>query len=198
MLWELVERRTEPGADREAIDREIWDRFGDECAIVFTDLSGFSRQVATFGIIHFLQIIAQQKRLFLPAVERHGGTLIKIEADSLLLTYPNVRAALVSTLEMQHACADFNVGKLPEERVLLCVGVGYGRILRIGGTDVFGQEVNAASKLGEDTAKSSEILVTNAAREALGGVEVAGCSWEPADASVPGSERTWRLLYPAR
>jgi adenylate cyclase len=187
-LWALVDRRVEPGADREAIDREIWDRFGDECAIVFTDLSGFSRQVAAFGIIHFLQIIAQQKRLFLPAVEKHGGTLIKIEADSLLLTYPSARAALLSTIEMQHACSAYNVDKLPEERVLLCVGVGYGRILRIGSVDVFGQEVNAASKLGEDTAKSNEILVTSAAHDVAG--ELPGCSWEISDATAPGPTRS--------
>src|SRR5688572_14033434 len=103
-LWELVEARTRPGADREAIDREIWARWGDECAIVFTDLSGFSRQVATFGIIHFLQIILHQKQLLLPSVARHGGRLIKIEADSLMITYPTARPAVESVIEMQRTC----------------------------------------------------------------------------------------------
>jgi len=44
----------------------------------------------------------------------------------------------------------------------------FGDVLRIGDSDVWGREVNAASKLGEDTAKSGEILVTGAARAALG------------------------------
>jgi adenylate cyclase len=189
VLWELVDARTKPGADREAIDREIWERYGHECAIVFTDLSGFSRQVAAFGIIHFLQIILQQNRLLLPAAEAHRGRLIKIEADSLLITYPTARDAVMSVIDMQHACAAFNVGRPAEESVLLCVGVGFGRVLRIGTTDVFGQEVNAASKLGEDTAKAGEILVTSAVQAACGDLR-----WEEI-AAVPGSEKNFRLIY---
>ena len=194
-LWELVERRTQPGADRDAIDRQIWERYGHECAIVFTDLSGFSRQVATFGIIHFLQIILHQKKLLLPPVETHRGRVIKIEADSLLITYPAACDAVLSVIEMQHACARFNVDRTAEERVLLCVGVGFGKVLRIGTTDVFGQEVNASSKLGEDTAQAGEILVTSSVRNAVG--DLPDCSWEPIG-PVPGSEENYRLVYPAQ
>ena len=79
-LWKLVELRTQPGADLEAIDQRIWDLFGEEWSVVFTDLSGFSRQVAKFGITHFLQIIHEQQRLLLPIVEEHDGILIKAEA----------------------------------------------------------------------------------------------------------------------
>lgn len=48
------------------------------------------------------------------------------------------------------------------------MGIGCGRILRVGDHDVWGREVNAASRLGEDTARSGEILLTSAARAALG------------------------------
>ena len=44
---------------------------------MFTDLSGFSRQVAAFGIIHFLQVIFEKKRLLLPIVAAHDGILIR-------------------------------------------------------------------------------------------------------------------------
>ena len=57
------------------------------------------------------------------------------------------------------------MNKSEEEKVLLCVGLGYGKVLRIGDMDVFGQEVNAASKLGEDTAKAGEILTTQAVKD---------------------------------
>jgi len=56
-LEKLIEARLQPGADKESIDRRIWDLFGKEWAIMYTDLAGFSRQVAEFGIIHFLQTI---------------------------------------------------------------------------------------------------------------------------------------------
>ena len=39
-------------ADLARIDQRIWDLFGEEWAVMFTDLAGFSRQVEAFGIIH--------------------------------------------------------------------------------------------------------------------------------------------------
>jgi adenylate cyclase len=193
-LWKLIEERGTPGADVARIDQRIWDLFGETWAIVFTDLSGFSRQVAAFGIIHFLQVIFQQKRLLLPIAAHHDGILIKVEADSFLILFKRASSALRSAIEMQHACHDYNARRAPEEKVLLCVGIGFGRILRIGDSDVYGQEVNAASKLGEDTAKADEILVTAALREATGAM--AGIDYEPLDLAVPGSETNFRVVYP--
>jgi class 3 adenylate cyclase len=193
-LWKLIEARCAPGADVAAIDARIWDLFGEDWAIVFTDLSGFSRRVAAFGIIHFLQVIFEQKRLLLPVVAAHDGILIKVEADSLLIIFKRAARALECAIAMQHACADYNKTRAPEEQVLLCVGIGHGKILRIGDVDVYGQEVNAASKLGEDTAKAHEILVTDAVRTAAGAL--AGVTFEPLAESVPGSATNFRVRYP--
>jgi class 3 adenylate cyclase len=194
-LARLIEARTEPGADLEDIDRRIWDLFGEDWAIMFTDLSGFSRQVAAFGIIHFLQIIHEQKKLLLPIVDEHDGILIKIEADSFMLLFRRASSAVRCAVEMQRACQRVNHRRAPEEQILLCVGVGYGHILRIGDKDVFGVEVNAASKLGEDVAKANEVLITRSAREAAGDLE--GIGFTPADVSVGGSEENFRVVYSA-
>jgi class 3 adenylate cyclase len=193
-LWALIEERTRAGADTARIDQRIWDLFGDEWAIMFTDLSGFSRQVAAFGIIHFLQVIFEKKRLLLPIVAAHDGILITVEADSFLIIFTRPESALACAIEMQHACQKLNHRRVPEEKVLLCVGIGFGRILRIGDADVYGQEVNAASKLGEDTAKSDEILVTSSVREAVGAP--AGLHFEELDEAVPGSKLNFRVKYP--
>lgn len=72
-FWALISICTKPGADTAAIDRRIWDLFGTTGAVMFTDLSGFSRRVAQFGIVHFLQEIFLQKRLLLPIVGEHDG-----------------------------------------------------------------------------------------------------------------------------
>ncbi len=45
-LQKLMTERLQAGADREAIDRRIWDLFGEEWCVMATDLSGFSRGVA--------------------------------------------------------------------------------------------------------------------------------------------------------
>jgi adenylate cyclase len=191
-LWRLIEERTRPDADVKAIDQRIWDLFGEEWAIMFTDLAGFSRQVEAFGIIHFLQVIFEQKRMLLPIVSRHDGILIKIEADSFLIIFKRAGNAVRCALEMQQMSRQINQRRLPEEQILLCVGIGYGRILRVVDRDVFGMEVNAASKLGEDTAKANEVLVTEAVRASAG--EIAGFEYRPIDVVVPGSTTNWSVV----
>jgi len=190
-LWRLIEQRAATDADTQAIDQRIWDLFGEEWAVMFTDLAGFSRNVAQFGILHFLQVIWEHRRLLLPIVEEHGGLFVKGDGDSLLLLFRRARSAVDCALSMQRACAKVNLRRRPEDQILLCVGIGSGRVLRIGDEDVWGQEVNAASKLGEDTARANEILLTAAAKAALG--EAPELSFESIGA-VTGSEENYRLV----
>lgn len=191
-LWRLIEERATDGADVADIDRRIWDLFGETWAVVFTDLSGFSRRVAAFGITHFLQVIFEQKRLLLPIAAAHDGILIKVEADSFLIIFKRADSALRACIAMQKACAQYNQDRAPEEQVLLCLGIGYGPLLRIGDTDVYGQEVNVASKLGEDIAQAREILVTDAVRVAAAAVP--GVTFEPLEVVVAGAEKTFRVV----
>ena len=195
-LEALIRRRLEPGADQDAIDQRIWELFGETRAIVFTDLSGFSRQVAEFGIIHFLQVIFEAERLLIPLIEDHGGILMKVEGDSMLIIFRSAAQAVRCSIAMQQTTQVYNVDRAATEQVLLCVGVGYGRVLRIGDSDVFGAEVNAASKLGEDTARSGEILVTESVRRELEKVAVADLQSLEAIAEIPpGAEGAHRLVY---
>ncbi len=192
-LWQLIEARTLPGADLKRIDQRIWDLFGEEWAVMFTDLAGFSRQTAAFGIIHFLQIIHEQKKLLLPIVADHDGILIKTEADSMLMLFRRAESAVRCAIAMQHACQKDSERRVPEEQILLCVGVGRGRILRIGDHDVWGAEVNAASKLGEDTAKAHEILVTESVRQHC--QDALDVGFLDLGIAVAGSAQNYRLKY---
>jgi adenylate cyclase len=192
-LWALIDERLKPGADVARIDAEIWQRFGQTWAVMFTDLTGFSRMVAEFGIIHFLQEIHEQRSLFLPVVHAYDGILLKEEADSMLLLFEQPARAIACAIAMNRRSHDANRDRAPENKVLLCAGIGFGHMLRVGARDVFGQEVNAASKLGEDIAKAGEILVTDAARIAAG--EIDGLRFEPLTARVAGSATNFRVLY---
>jgi class 3 adenylate cyclase len=198
-LWALMAERAGAGGDQEKvkeIDRRVWDLFGETWAIVFTDLSGFSRQVEAFGILHFLQIIHEHKILLDPVIARHDGILIKQEADSLMMIFRRAQSAMDCAIEMQHTLQELNKTRPPETAVLLCVGIGYGPLLRIGDLDVYGNQVNAASKLGEDTAKANEILITRAARDAL--TRTDGLSFEVLTDKIPGSPENFRVGYPMR
>lgn len=191
-LEKLIEERLKPKADQARVDEKIWNLFGERWAVMFTDLSGFSRRVADFGIIHFLQTIYEANRLLVPLIEEHSGILLKVEGDSLLVIFRSVDEAIACAVAMQRRARQYNRKRPKAEEVLLCIGLGYGEVLRIGDSDVFGAEVNAASKLGEDTATAYEVLVTGAVRQAVG--EVEGVSFEPLDVAVPGARSAFRVV----
>jgi len=193
-LWQLVEERGRPGADVAAVDRRIWERFGQRRAVMFTDLSGFSRQVEKFGILHFLHVICEQRKLLFPILDAHGGTLLKEEGDSLMVVFDDIAAAFACAVKMQHATLRHNLGLPPEEHVLLCLGLGYGDVLLVGDEDVWGREVNVASKLGEDTARAGEILMSGPAVAALGAI--AGVTFEPIAERFTPSDQNYRACYP--
>ncbi|RMF45052.1 MAG: adenylate/guanylate cyclase domain-containing protein [Anaerolineae bacterium] len=195
-LERLIQKRMAPGADKDAVDAHIWDLFGETWAVMFTDLSGFSRRVAEFGIIHFLQIIYESQRVFVPCLDEYGGILLKVEADSMLVIFRKVRRAVECAIAMQHAAKAYNEGRPEEEQLLLCLGLGYGAMLRVGDHDVFGAEVNAASKLGEDTARAWEILVTQNVKDIVDREEIPGVDFEPLEYVPPGADAAYRMLYP--
>ena len=192
-LEKLIEERLKSGADKKLIDERIWDLFGEEWCVMFTDLSGFSRGVAKFGIIHFLQTIQESERILIPVIEDHDGILLKVEGDSFLVIFRNVTKGVQGAIAMQRILKEYNLDKPDEEKVLLCVGLGYGKMLRIGDTDVFGSEVNAASKLGEDTAKAREILVTDGVKKRCDGL--ADISFLEIPDVPPGAEKAFKIVY---
>jgi class 3 adenylate cyclase len=181
-LEKLVKERLAAGADKKEIDRRIWDLFGGEYCVMFTDLSGFSRNVAQFGIIHFLQTIYQSECVLAPIIDEHDGLVLKFDGDSLLIVFRDAHQAITAAVAMQRKLKTFNMDKPEEEKVLLCIGLGYGPMLRIGDSDIFGAEVNAASKLGEDVAEAGQVLVTESVRKRAG--DIPGISFEKV-AQVP-------------
>jgi adenylate cyclase len=192
-LEKLIEERLQPDANKAEIDRRIWDLFGEEWAIMYTDLSGFSRRVAEFGIIHFLQTIYASQKLFVPCIDCHDGILLKVEADSMLVIFRNVRKAIDCAVHMQQSVQAYNKDKEDTEKILLCIGLGFGQVLRIGDDDVFGAEVNAASKLGEDSAKAWEILVTSPVRDAA--LELPHVTFTQIDVIPPGTSGAYKMHY---
>ena len=192
-LENLIAERLEPGADKVAIDRRIWRLFGEKWAVLYTDLSGFSRHVAEFGIVHFLQTIYESHRLLVPLIEKDNGILLKTEGDSLIVMFRHVNDATRCALAMQKCTKEYNETRIDAEKILLCVGIGFGEMLRIGDADIFGAEVNAACKLGEDVAKSGEILMTGAASR-----EVRlppNTSLQPLATAPAGTDSAFKLIY---
>ncbi|NEP79377.1 MAG: hypothetical protein F6K39_15100 [Okeania sp. SIO3B3] len=117
----LLAERLKPETDSEIIDKRIWDLFGETWSIMFTDLSGFSRNTDKFGIIHFLQMIYEAHRILIPIIDDNDGILLKDEGDSLMILFRNVEKAFNASLEMQNILKKYNIDRAEEEKILLCV-----------------------------------------------------------------------------
>jgi adenylate cyclase len=106
-LEKLIEKRLKSGAGKSRVDEQIWNLFGERWAIMFTDLSGFSRRVADFGIIHFLQTIYESNRLLVPIIEEYSGILLKVKGDSLLVIFRSVDEAIECAVAMQRCAKEY-------------------------------------------------------------------------------------------
>jgi len=146
-------------ARRAALDRRLLKRFARPLAIVYTDTDDFTRRVERHGILQFLMALARAVRALRVLAARHGGRLVKVEADSLLLAFPDAERACRACLAMRAALARMNRGRAASDRLAFSFGIGFGEVLDLG-DDLLGLEVNLASKLGEDRALRGEILLT--------------------------------------
>jgi class 3 adenylate cyclase len=162
-MAKLLQERNEHPERAAEIDAKITEVFGETLAVFVMDMSGFSRQTLRHGIIHFLAQIHRMHSICTPVVEAHHGEVIKYEADNVFAVFPDVEQAVEAAIELDRSLDAANT-MLPDEFDMHGeFGIGYGNILVIENEDMFGSEVNLASKLGEDLAQRGEILLTDSA-----------------------------------
>ena len=151
--------------ERSRIDDEVWEHFGTQGAVFISDMSGFSRSTRALGICHFLAQIRRVRPIVGQAVADHGGTLIKCETDNCYAYFPVVDSALAASLDINAELAEMNLQLDSNDRAFVSIGIDFGKLLLIGSDEYYGDPVNTASKLGEDLAARSEILLTQRAMD---------------------------------
>ena len=162
-MAKLLQERNEHPERAAEIDARIKEVFGETLAVFVMDMSGFSRQTIRHGIIHFLAQIHRMHSIAAPVVEAHGGEVIKFEADNVFAVFPDVEQAVDAAIELDRGLELANT-MLPDEYDMHGeFGIGYGETLVVENEDIYGSEVNLASKPREDLAQRGEILLTESA-----------------------------------
>jgi class 3 adenylate cyclase len=162
----LRDRMRQSPSRWKAMDARLQQALVRPRAIVFTDTADFTKRVAKDGILHFLMVFQRAVDAAPPVLAPHRGRIVKVEADSLLLEFPDVAQACAGTQAIDALLGRLNRGRAARERLRFSYGIGYGPTFSLE-DDVFGLEVNLASKLGEDLAKPGEALLTPDAAAAL-------------------------------
>jgi adenylate cyclase len=198
-LRRLLSERNQYPERAGRIDEQIRAAFERRAAILVLDMCGFSRLSRKHGIIFYLAMIRQMEEAAAPAVVGNGGRVIKQSADNLYAVFDHPAQALEAALDIFRAFEAVNSVVPGDRDIHGSIGIGFGETLVIADEDLFGVEMNLASKLGEDIAERGEILLTAAAHQALppGRYRCSMRAW-----SVSGTEidsyRVEEVLYPVK
>jgi adenylate cyclase len=137
-------------------------------AVAFVDVSGYTRLTAERGDELGVRMVVRLGELADEAARRHGGRVVKLLGDGVLLLFDQACAAVRASLELAAAMAD---AALPPAHG----GVHAGPVIERDG-DVYGTTVNTASRVA-DQASAGVILVTDAVVDECG--EDAGLVFAP-------------------
>ena len=156
---------------------EIWTRFGRKVAVMMLDSSGFSRATVQNGIVHFLAQLMQVRTIIGDICAAHDAHVFRFEADNAYAAFDRPDDAIRAAFDIHRAIDRSGLMLTETEPFRVCIGIGFGDLLYSETLEgYFGEEINLASKLGEDTAAGGETLITKAAHQGAGEDLVAGFS----------------------
>lgn len=161
-LGELIASDIDP-VERAA---EIFDRYGQTVSVMILDSSGFSRISEEHGILYFLTRLVMMRQIVGPILETYHDRDFKFEADNVYAVFDHPDDAIRAALAAHEAVQKAKLMLTENEPFRVCIGIGYGKMLYSETLEgYFGEEMNLASKLGEDIAEGGETLLTVAAYE---------------------------------
>lgn len=167
-------------------EMDIWDQFGVEIAPLVIDSVGFTRTTQAEGIVHFLTQLAVARDITNQVLRESDPISFVFHADNCFAFFGSADAALQAGIEVRSAINGAALPLTGGENFGLSMGIGFGTLLAAGGKDgYFGDEMNIASKLGEDIGGRDDIFLSEAAYLALNKKD--GFSFEEMLGTVSGA-----------
>ena len=162
-LFSAIRSMSEEKVRRELMEDRIWREFGHRCAVMVLDSSGFTVSSSTNGIVGYLCCISRLRDTVNGLLTGSGCPSFRFYADNIFARFPEVAGALEAAFLIHDTLAREKIMVCDDLDLRVCIGIGYGEVLLSEGEGVFGNEMNLASKLGEDIAGPGEILLTESA-----------------------------------
>jgi class 3 adenylate cyclase len=137
-------------------------------AVLSLDMTGFTSGAINIGELESLLRILDAQRVCIPVLRDFGAELIRCFADDVVAVFEDPEPALNAAFEIHRRTRLFNNSKqASSDPTQCCIGIGFGELFAIGPNLAQGDEMNRASKLGEDIARARETLLTERAFAAL-------------------------------
>jgi len=166
-LFESIRRISGEVSKRSRFEADIWKKLGCRCAMLVLDSSGFTRNTQESGILSYLACIVRLRDMMDPILTSFDCISWRAATDNVFAEFETANGALAAALEIQRSVIAANIQIQNSARLGVCIGIGFGNVLRSRSEGVFGNEMNLASKLGEDLAGNGEILLTESAYQGI-------------------------------
>lgn len=136
-------------------------------AIAVADVVGFSRLMEADEAGTLAALRERRKAILDPVVKSHGGRIVKVMGDGVLIEFDSAVEAVRGMLELQRGMEDANAGLPQALAIRLRVGVNLGDVVR-DGKDIYGDGVNVAARL-EQIAEPGGICISGKVHEEIRG-----------------------------
>jgi class 3 adenylate cyclase len=134
-------------------------------AILHADLAGFVRLVEAEEDLTFEHLRSARDKIWRPAIEGAGGTLIHSTGDSMLAEFSSAAAAVQVAIDIQERMARFNDMLDEDRRLRFRIGLHLGEIIVDEETrTIFGDGVNIAARI-QAMAEPGGIAASRALRD---------------------------------
>lgn len=134
-------------------------------AVLAADVVDYSRLMAEDEVGTHARVKAHLSQVIEPVVARHGGRIVRLMGDGLLVEFGRVEPALSAALAIQQETARHNAALPRHRRIAFRIGLNWGEVI-VDAPEVYGHGVNVAARL-EALADPGGIFISDEARAEL-------------------------------
>ncbi len=176
--------------ERDRLDRMLKDRFTKRMTIVFSDVSGYTQYMDTWGDIRGRAWIQRHHDIVFPLIETRGGEILDIMGDGLMIAFSDAHSAALAAIDMQRALAHHNETAGGADEIHIHVGINTGEIL-VDTDHIAGDVVNVASRI-QSQAVADEILISKSVYDEICGCDDLLCRYN-SEVKVKGKRQSIEL-----
>jgi adenylate cyclase len=132
-------------------------------AILAADVVGYSRLMGANEVGTLRALKSLRREAVDPALTMHGGRVVKLTGDGILIEFTSAVDAVACAVEVQRAMARRNAEAPPDRRIEYRVGINIGDVI-VDGEDLYGDGVNVAARL-EALAEPGGVWISRAVHE---------------------------------
>jgi class 3 adenylate cyclase len=128
-------------------------------AILAADVAGYSRLMHSDEEATHAKLTALLTDTVAPAIDKHGGRIVKNTGDGFLAEFPSAVEAVRSALQFQTRIMQLTNSDAEDRRLAFRVGINIGDVI-VEPHDIFGDGVNVAARL-EGIAEPGGICISD-------------------------------------